>query len=88
MVDRAAEADRAAFDAAQVAFRRVSGSIASALTARNITDYVVRSTVDDVHVLDTSSELVLISGRLRGGASFDVIVLPPLVPVLVGMLSD
>lgn len=88
MVDGMAEADRAAFDAAQEAFRRVSESIASPLTARNVTDYVVRSTVDDVHASDTSGELVLISGRLRGGASFDVIVPPPLVPVLIGMLSD
>lgn len=88
MVDQVAETDRAAFDAAQEAFRRTSSGIASPLTARNITDYVIRSTLEDVHASDASSELVLVSGTLRGGACFDVIVPPPLVPVLVGMLSD
>ncbi|MBC9179078.1 hypothetical protein [Pseudoroseomonas ludipueritiae] len=83
-----AEADCGAFNAAQEAFRRVSESIACALSAENITDYVIRSTVDDVHASDVSGDLVLISGRLRGSASFDAIVPPPLVPVLVGMLSD
>jgi hypothetical protein len=88
MVARAAGADRAAFDAAQEAFRRTSGSIASPLTAGNVTDYVVRSTVEDVHASDAAGDLVLVSGTLRGGATFDVIVPLPLVPVLVSMLSD
>ena len=58
------------------------------LTAGNATDYVVWPTLEDVHASDTSSELILVSGRLRGGASCDVIVLPSLVPVLDSLLSD
>lgn len=88
MVEQVAGADRRATHAAQEAFRQVSGSIASPLTARNITDYVVRSTVEDVHASYAAGDLVLVSGTVRGGAAFDVIVPPYLVPVLVGMLSD
>lgn len=88
LVTRVAGSDMAAFDAGMAAFQQASSGMGSAANAGNINDHATPSMVAEVSASPTSNGLVLVSGRLHEGSTFDIILPPHVVPLLIGMLLD